>query len=162
MNEKRAAELISENLTAIYGYSFARLYDKDDVDDLSSEIVCEILKSAGRLKDEESFWAFAWKIAENTFRKFVKRKELAAREEELSETTDVILQHRRRRRNMSRTRRRAKAYIFSAGSSLFSQRYTGRSALPITFITDPAPRFQKNRRSVSKWSNIICSKQENY
>lgn len=90
MNEKRAAELISENLTAIYGYSFARLYDKDDVDDLSSEIVCEILKSAGRLKDEESFWAFAWKIAENTFRKFIKRKELAAREEELSETTEVI------------------------------------------------------------------------
>ena len=90
MNEKRAAELISENLTAIYGYSFARLYDKDDVDDLSSEIVCEILKSAGRLKDEESFWAFAWKIAENTFRKFIKRKELAARAEELSETTEVI------------------------------------------------------------------------
>ena len=90
MNEKRAAELISENLTAIYGYSFARLYDKDDVDDLSSEIVCEILKSAGRLKDEESFWAFAWKIAENTFRKFIKRKELAVRAEELSETTEVI------------------------------------------------------------------------
>lgn len=74
MENKEAARLISENLKNVYGYAFARLYDKNDVDDLTSEIVCEMLKSAGKIKDDRSFWAFMWKVAENTFRSFVKRK----------------------------------------------------------------------------------------
>ena len=75
MENQKAAKLISENLKNIYGYAFARLYDKDDVDDLTQEIVYEVLKSAGKIKNEEAFWAFLWKIAENTFRRFIKQKE---------------------------------------------------------------------------------------
>lgn len=74
MTDKRASEWITQNLTAIYGYAFARLYDKDQVDDLVSEIVCEILESSKNLQNEEAFWGFAWKIAENTFRKFIRRE----------------------------------------------------------------------------------------
>ena len=74
MDNKRTAQLISDNLKNIYGYAFARLYDKDDVDDLTSEIVCEVLKSAERIKNDEAFWGFLWKIAENTFRKFIRCK----------------------------------------------------------------------------------------
>lgn len=90
MDDKQAAILITKNLASIYGYSFARLYDKDDVDDLTSEIVYEILKSAPRLKEETSFWAFAWKIAENTFRKFIKRKELADITEPLPNDNEFV------------------------------------------------------------------------
>ena len=75
MENKEAARLISENLKNVYGYAFARLYDKNDVDDLSAEIVCAMMRSAGRIKDDESFWAFMWKVAENTFRTFIKRKD---------------------------------------------------------------------------------------
>ena len=78
MTDKRASELLSENLTAIYGYAFSRLHDKDKVDDLASEIVCEILIPARNLQNEEAFWGFAWKIAENTFRRFIRKSELAA------------------------------------------------------------------------------------
>lgn len=74
MTKQQASKLLSENLTAIYGYAFARLYDKDDVEDLTGEIVCQVLSSAERLEKEESFWGFVWKIAENTFRKFLKQK----------------------------------------------------------------------------------------
>ena len=74
MENKRAEQLISDNLKSIYGYAFARLYDKDDVDDLTQEIVCEVLRSAGRIKNDEAFWGFLWKVAENTFRKFIKHK----------------------------------------------------------------------------------------
>ena len=31
--------------------------------------------SAGKIKNDEAFWAFLWKVAENTFRKFIKQKE---------------------------------------------------------------------------------------
>ena len=76
MTETRASELILQNLTAIYGYAFSRLYDKNKVEDLASEIICEILSSVKNLKDDTAFWGFAWKIAENTFRKFIRREEL--------------------------------------------------------------------------------------
>ncbi|MBQ4065734.1 MAG: sigma-70 family RNA polymerase sigma factor [Clostridia bacterium] len=85
MTDKRASELLSENLTAIYGYAFSRLYDKDKVDDLTSEIVYEIMISVRNLQNEEAFWGFAWKIAENTFRRFIRKNELAAKTVALSE-----------------------------------------------------------------------------
>lgn len=85
MTDKRASDLLSENLTAIYGYAFSRLYDKDKVDDLASEIVYEIIVSARNLQNEEAFWGFAWKIAENTFRRFIRKSELAAQNVELTE-----------------------------------------------------------------------------
>lgn len=81
MNKGRASKLISGNLTAIYGYAYGRLYEKDKVEDLASEIVCEILASAEHLEKEEAFWGFAWRIAENTFRKFIRREELRGRTE---------------------------------------------------------------------------------
>ena len=55
MNDKRVSELLSQNLTSLYGYAFARLYDKDMVDDLVNEIVCEILESAKNLREEGAF-----------------------------------------------------------------------------------------------------------
>ena len=85
MTDKRASELLSENLTAIYGYAFSKLYDKDKVDDLTSEIVYEIIVSARNLQNEDAFWGFAWKIAENTFKRFIRKSELAAKNVELTE-----------------------------------------------------------------------------
>lgn len=79
LDSKLAAQRISKNLPAIYGYAFARLYDKDDAEELTSEIICEILSSAERLKEDGAFWGFAWKIAENTFRKFIRKKDLLAK-----------------------------------------------------------------------------------
>jgi len=85
MTDKKASELLSENLTAIYGYAFSKLYDKDKVDDLASEIVYEIIVSVRNLQNEEAFWGFAWKIAENTFRRFIRKSQLAAQNVELTE-----------------------------------------------------------------------------
>ncbi len=76
MDAKKAADLISENLTGIYGYAFAKLYAKEDADDLTSEIVCAILSSAENLQNEKAFWGFAWKVAENTFRKFIRKRDI--------------------------------------------------------------------------------------
>lgn len=76
MDAKTAAAYLSENLTAAYGTALARLYDKTDAEDLAGEMICEILASAENLKSQDTFWGFAWKIAENTFRKFIRKKQL--------------------------------------------------------------------------------------
>ena len=85
MTEKCASALLAENLTAIYGYAFSKLYHKDQVDDLASEIVCEIISSAHRLQAEEAFWGFVWRIAENTFRRFIRKNEISPQDVELTE-----------------------------------------------------------------------------
>ncbi len=78
MTQETASRLIEENLSAIYGYAYAWLYDKSRAEDLSSEIILAILESAENLKTEAAFWGFAWRIAENTLRTFLRRERLAA------------------------------------------------------------------------------------
>ena len=73
MTDENAARWITDNLTSIYGYAFARVFDKTQVDDLMQEIVCAILSSAPRCRNDSSFHGFAWKVAENTFRGFIRR-----------------------------------------------------------------------------------------
>ncbi len=76
MDAKTASAYLSENFTAVYGYALARLYDKTDAEDLAGEIVCEILAYAENPKSQDAFWGSVWKIAENTFRKFLRKKQL--------------------------------------------------------------------------------------
>ncbi len=76
MTQETAAKLVEQNLTAIYGYAYDKLYNKSEAEDLSQEIVIEILRSAENLKTDAAFWGFVWKIAENTFRKYIRREKL--------------------------------------------------------------------------------------
>lgn len=78
MDKTKAAELLSENLKNIFAFSFSRLYDKTDAEDLTNDIVVEVLCSVHRLKDDNTFNAFMWRIADNTFKKFIRKKKLNA------------------------------------------------------------------------------------
>lgn len=85
MDVKCASKLLSENLTSIYGYAASRLYDLDGAEDLAGEIICEVLESICNLKDDGAFWGFTWKIAENTFRKYIRRSQLRRKSEEYAD-----------------------------------------------------------------------------
>lgn len=76
MDKKQASELLSENLKNIFAFSFSRLYDKTDAEDLTNDIVVEVLSSVHRLKDDSAFNAYMWRIAENTFKRFIRKKQL--------------------------------------------------------------------------------------
>ncbi len=88
MEQGAVAELISKNMSLFYGYAFDKLFDKDKAEDLTSEIICEILTSAKNLRNEEAFWGFAWKIAENTFRKYIRRNKILAKSVSINENID--------------------------------------------------------------------------
>ena len=90
MKQQVVAELISKNMSAFYGYAFDKLYDKASAEDLTSEIICEILASAENLQNNEAFWGYAWKIAENTFRKFIRRNKIISKTVDLNENTDNV------------------------------------------------------------------------
>ncbi|MBR5280157.1 MAG: sigma-70 family RNA polymerase sigma factor, partial [Clostridia bacterium] len=65
---------LNECLKDIFAFSLSRLYDKQDAEDLTNEIIAEVLTSADRLQNNEAFYGYMWKIAENTFKKFIRSK----------------------------------------------------------------------------------------
>lgn len=75
MERETACGLLSENLKELFAFSFSRLYDKTEAEDLTNEIICEVLKSVHRLEYDEAFYGFLWKIAENTFRRYIRKKQ---------------------------------------------------------------------------------------
>lgn len=90
MDTKRAGELISENLTSIYGYAARRLYEREGVEDLAAEIVCEVLDSIDSLQDDSAFWGFFWRTAENTFHQYLRRETKRKKSEEPREDFSSI------------------------------------------------------------------------
>lgn len=81
MSDMNVRKMIQDNLAAFYGYAYDKLYEKDKAADLAHEIIIEILYSVENLKDDRAFWGYAWKIAENTFRKFIRREDIKRRAE---------------------------------------------------------------------------------
>lgn len=73
MEQEKAAKLLSDNLKNIFAFSLTRLYDKSDAEDLTNDIIYEVLKSACRLRNEDAFYSFMWRIAENTFKKRIRK-----------------------------------------------------------------------------------------
>ena len=73
MEQQKCAQLISESLKNLYAFSLSKLYDKSEAEDLTNDIICEVLKSASRLRDDDAFYGFMWRIAENTFKKHIKK-----------------------------------------------------------------------------------------
>ena len=91
MDSKKAASLISDNMRAVYGYAFGRLFDKDDVDDLVSEIIVNALSSIGQLRNEQAYWGWFWKIAETTFTGFIKKRSRENNVGEIPENAGTVL-----------------------------------------------------------------------
>lgn len=73
MNIKTAKELLQNSLKDIFAFSISRLYDKQAAEDLTNDIVVEVLSSIDRLQNDEAFYGYMWKIAENTFKRFIRK-----------------------------------------------------------------------------------------
>ena len=67
------AKLLSDNLKNIFAFSLSRLYDRSEAEDLTNDIICEVLKCARGLKNDDAFYGFMWRIAENTFKKRIRK-----------------------------------------------------------------------------------------
>ena len=123
MTENIAAGLISQKLDAIYGYAYARLYDKDQAEDLAGEIVCAMLASAKNCRDDRAFWGYAWKIAENTFRKFIRRKELCQFAAESEESPVGVCEPSAETVYLEREEEAENLYLLRRELSLLNRRY---------------------------------------
>ncbi len=74
MKRETAAQLLNENLKNIFAFSISNLYDKQDAEDLTNDIIVEVLSSVDRLESDDAFYGFLWRIAENTLKKRIRKK----------------------------------------------------------------------------------------
>lgn len=86
MDRIKLEQLITENMKSIFGFALTRIGNVTDAEYLASDILYEIIRSAKNLKEEERFYGFMWKIAENVYMDFLrKRSKSANRTTELDE-----------------------------------------------------------------------------
>ena len=86
MDRINLEQRITENMKSIFGFALTRLGNVSEAECLASDILYEILRSADKLRDESRFFAFMWKIAENTYHDYLRKKQKhAMHTEELDE-----------------------------------------------------------------------------
>lgn len=62
----------------IYTYCLSRTSTKEEAEDLSQDILLEIMKSACNLRDDKAFYGFMWAIAGNVYKNWCKKKSKAS------------------------------------------------------------------------------------
>ena len=74
MDSIKLEQLITENMKSIFGFALTRLGNVSEAEYLASDILYEIIRSAPNLKDEERFYGFMWKVAENVYMDYLRKK----------------------------------------------------------------------------------------
>ena len=86
MDSIKLEQLISENMKSIFGFALTRLGNVMEAEELASDILYRLIRSVDKLKDEDRFYGFLWKIAENTYKDYLRKKsKSASRTAELDE-----------------------------------------------------------------------------
>lgn len=93
MEQETVNQLVTEQMKTVLGFAMSRLQNRQEAEELASDILYRMLRSAKSIRDDASFYAFLWRVAENTYADFLRRKYRSAFEpvtEDLpDETTSV-------------------------------------------------------------------------
>ena len=79
MDRIKLDKLITENMKSIFGFALTRLGNVNEAEYLASDILYGVIRSAPNLKDEERFYGFMWKVAENVYVDYLRKKSRNAR-----------------------------------------------------------------------------------
>ena len=74
MEQKIIHKHIEETAKTVFSYCLARTNSKEDAEDLSQDILLQILKSACNLRDDRAFYNFMWAVANNVYKDWCKKK----------------------------------------------------------------------------------------
>ena len=67
-------EKIKEVSKTIFSYCMAKTPTREDAEDLSQEILYELIKSAENIHDDKAFYAFMWGVAGNVYKQWYRKK----------------------------------------------------------------------------------------
>ena len=67
-------EKIAEVSKTIFSYCMAKTPTREEAEDLSQEILYELIKSAENIRDDKAFYAFMWGVAGNVYKQWYRKK----------------------------------------------------------------------------------------
>ena len=74
MEHTEVIEKLTGSIKDIFAFSVSRLYNKQDAEDLTNDIIVEVLSSAERLQNDAAFYGYMWTIAENTLKRYIRSR----------------------------------------------------------------------------------------
>ena len=74
MDKSQINEKITEISKTIFSYCMAKTNTREDAEDLSQEILCELIKSSQSLRREDAFYRFMWSVANNVYKQWYRKK----------------------------------------------------------------------------------------
>lgn len=84
MEKQELDARIAEVSKSILSYCMSRTENQQDAEDLAQDILCEMVKSAQNIRDEQAFYGFMWSVARNVCKQWYRKKQ-TLRECELTE-----------------------------------------------------------------------------
>ncbi len=86
MTNEELNKKIAEVSKTIYHYCIARTPTREEAEDLSQDILYELIRSAGNIRDDSAFYAFMWGVAGNVYKQWCRKRTKM----QVSELTDDI------------------------------------------------------------------------
>ncbi|MBE6638229.1 MAG: sigma-70 family RNA polymerase sigma factor [Ruminococcaceae bacterium] len=74
MKEIELHEKIAEVSKTIFSYCMAKTPTREEAEDLSQDILCELIKSVENIRDDRAFYAFMWGVAGNVYKQWYRKK----------------------------------------------------------------------------------------
>lgn len=74
MDKNELDSKISEVTKTMFSFCMSRTGDREEAEDLSQDILLEIIKSADNIRDDKAFYGFMWSIAGNVYKGWLKKK----------------------------------------------------------------------------------------
>ncbi len=74
MDKHKLDEKITQASKSILSYCMARVSDQHDAEDLAQDIIVEIMKSSGTIRDDKAFYGFMWAVAGNVYKQWCRKK----------------------------------------------------------------------------------------
>lgn len=87
MDRKKLDELITENMRTVFGFALTRLGNVQEAEELASDIIYRLLRSADSIRDDGRFYAYMRRVAENAYIDRLRGKRRQT--EELSEAENI-------------------------------------------------------------------------
>ncbi len=66
--------ILQEHIDKIFAFALKRIGNRQEAEELSQDIVYEILRSAQSLKDVRAFHGWMWTIAKNTWKRWLRKR----------------------------------------------------------------------------------------
>jgi len=74
LDRETSDERITDAAKTLFSYCRARTGSREEAEDLSQDILLELLRSRGSLRDDRAFYGFMWAVAGNVYKNWCKKR----------------------------------------------------------------------------------------